>query len=542
MERSMRNKALVGAFFLLVLAPSLYVMFLSAGMPHFGRLQDDGLYWLCAKSRSQGHGYRIPSLPGEPFQTKYPPLFPLLLSLVWRIFPASPGNLAAASVMNWLFLPLMLLLSWRLFSEFGLGRLQAYILLLLIGWSPAVAYLSSTLMSEMMFACLLLLSLHFAETAGNERSAGWTSFVAGLLGGGALLTKTAAIPIVLTAPLCLLIRGQRRRAGFFLGGILLLALPWVIWVQTHRSGARDVVTLYYTNYVGYFLSTFTLARLPSMLWRNASGLFAGIGGLVAVNTNDAQWLKIVCRTLAILSSLGLFRLARRTGRLQHVAFGAAYFLTLLLWHFPPNERFVLPVLPIILMGLSEELVLLGGLVRNSFRTPAIGQRAVAVLLVTLFLGLCATAMWADGVAYLRYFPQFFASERAQLAEDRNLYSWIVANTPPDALFLAYRDTRLALWTERHAIRLIVPPKLYYDGNKAETDRYFRSLPEFARRQGVTHVVVSATDSYSLDVPDIGLPIVEKLTSTDKRFHLRFGSERVALYEIDYNGAPSARLP
>jgi hypothetical protein len=538
MEHSMRDKAVLAAVFLLALAPSLYVMSLSTGVPHLGGLEDDGIYWLCAKSLAQDHGYRILSLPGEPFQTKYPPLFPLLLSLVWRIWPAAPGNLAAGAALVWVFLPLVLLVSWRLFSQYGLGKLRACTLILLMGWSPIVAYLCSTLMAEMMFACLLLLALHFAENAANPSSAGWTPIAASLLAGVAFLTKTAAIPLLVTVPLCLLVRGQRRRAGLFLGGLLLFVLPWAIWVRTHRAGGGDVVTVYYTDYVGYQLQNVTLSRLPSLLGANAEGVLAGIGGLVVANTNEAQWLRIICRILAIVSIWGLFRLARRTGRLQHVTFTAGYLLTLLLWHFKSNERFVLPVLPVLLMGLCEAIVLLGGLVRNSFRTPAIAQRTIATGFTALFLVLCVTTVWAGGAAYLRYFPRFFESERTQLAEDRRLYAWIAANTPPYALFLAYKDTQLALWAGRPAIRVIVPPTLFYDRDRAAKERYFLSLPDFVRRHGVSYVVVSATDRYLWDVPDIGLPIIEKITSTDNRFRLRYRSERVALYEIIYEGAKS----
>ena len=42
-----------------------------------------------AKSIAEGHGHSIPSLPGAPAQTKYPPLFPMLLSIVWWISPHS---------------------------------------------------------------------------------------------------------------------------------------------------------------------------------------------------------------------------------------------------------------------------------------------------------------------------------------------------------------------------------------------------------------------------------------------------------------------
>jgi hypothetical protein len=128
----------------------------------------------------------------------------------------------------------------------------------------------------------------------------------------------------------------------------------------------------------------------------------------------------------------------------------------------------------------------------------------------------------------------FDDERKQLADDRRLHDWIARNTAPDAVFLDYRDTRLALATGRHAIRLIVPPLLYYDGDRRATDAYFRSLPDFASRHRITHVVLAANDAYSLEQPDTGRPIVETVLTTDSRFRLLYRSDRTALYEFRAN--------
>src|SRR6266705_2321119 len=59
----------------------------------FGAYHDDGIYVTTAKALATGQGYRIISLPYEPSQTKYPPFYPLLLSLIWRAYPHFPQNL-----------------------------------------------------------------------------------------------------------------------------------------------------------------------------------------------------------------------------------------------------------------------------------------------------------------------------------------------------------------------------------------------------------------------------------------------------------------
>ena len=66
---------------------------ISMFLPSAGMFHDDGLYVVTARALAEGQGYRIISLPGSPLQTKYPILFPWLLSLIWRLAPAFPGNL-----------------------------------------------------------------------------------------------------------------------------------------------------------------------------------------------------------------------------------------------------------------------------------------------------------------------------------------------------------------------------------------------------------------------------------------------------------------
>ena len=67
---------------------------------------------MAGKALAQSSGYRILSLPGEPYQTKYPPLYPLLLSAAWRIDTIYPANLPIALLLSWLGLPVVLLLAY----------------------------------------------------------------------------------------------------------------------------------------------------------------------------------------------------------------------------------------------------------------------------------------------------------------------------------------------------------------------------------------------------------------------------------------------
>ena len=88
--------------------PSAYLAWTLRTMPHLGFYHDDSIYWVSARSLAMGDGYRIESLPGQPYQTKYPPLYPALLAGIWKINPQFPANLPLATLFAWLLLPLFL--------------------------------------------------------------------------------------------------------------------------------------------------------------------------------------------------------------------------------------------------------------------------------------------------------------------------------------------------------------------------------------------------------------------------------------------------
>src|SRR5690242_4694457 len=53
----------------------------------FGLTGDDAIYFSSARAIASGAGYVLPSLPGTPPATKYPILYPWILSWVWRWNP-----------------------------------------------------------------------------------------------------------------------------------------------------------------------------------------------------------------------------------------------------------------------------------------------------------------------------------------------------------------------------------------------------------------------------------------------------------------------
>ena len=117
-----------------------------------------------AQSIAHGQGYRIPSLPENPYQTKYPPLFPAYLSLAWMLNPSFPGNLATATVLVWPWLALFLALAWMLYRQDGFPPARALLLTAALGLSPYMVLFGSLMLRAskrvgLAVALLLLLAM-----------------------------------------------------------------------------------------------------------------------------------------------------------------------------------------------------------------------------------------------------------------------------------------------------------------------------------------------------------------------------------------------
>src|SRR6266478_264625 len=161
-ELSLRSLAPVIALIALCL-PSLLFVWHNRDVPHFGILQDDGLYLIGGKALAHGSGYRILSLPGEPYQTKYPPLYPLLLSGAWRMNLSYPLNLPVALMLSWLSLPVVVLLAylWCVRQRFPIP--VTWLVVALFALNPYVLFFVSNLGSETLFMVFLFGAILVAE-------------------------------------------------------------------------------------------------------------------------------------------------------------------------------------------------------------------------------------------------------------------------------------------------------------------------------------------------------------------------------------------
>ena len=521
----MVRKTLAFGVVLLVLAPAAHLAWVAREMPHFGHLHDDSIYFVCAKSLAEGRGYRILSLPAEPYQTKYPPLWPLVLAAIWKLDPRFPENLRWGMALAWMMLPAFVALAWRWFRRSGFSPGTSAALCAAITLSPCVIVLSAGMMSDLVFSVALLAAILAIESAGRGT---WRALAAAALAAIAYLMKTAALPLIVAGPLWLVLRKKYRAAVVMFAAMLPAVAAWMLWSRAHMSHARDLVSLYYTDYLGYQVLNVTWRDLPVVMWKNLDGVFAGIAELLIFDLATTPFGMHLARFLAIVVIAGTVRFACRRGMTAYHWFALMYTAILLVWHFPPNNRFLLPLFPLLLAGLAIELSNLAGVVRSAWPRGASTRILSSAIAAGVAAIVCCGAV-ANSRAIFRDIPGIVNQHRAVLASNRAAFTWI-AQHAPSGNFYAYDDPAFYLYTGRHAVSLPVAPQPFYREDREAVLRPFRAMPIFARVQHIDYFLFTAAD-FHRDLPEAERAEVRRILANDPHLTLLYQSPLSSVLEL-----------
>ena len=346
-------------------------------MPQFGELHDDSIYYIGAKSLAETQSYTLSSLPGEPSQTKFPPLYPLLLSVAWKLDPSFPHNLATAAWISWLAWPALLVALAFYCPRFGFTAGRTWILLIVMAVNPFCILFSGRLVSELLFTALLVVALLLIDRAAEADAGHIVASAAGVVAGLAYLTRTAGIVLIASGFLFLWLQRQRARGLTFACAMLPFILAWTLWSRFHQLPTKDPALIYYTNYLAGYLNNMSLANLPLFAWKNLDGLLSGLGSLILPQVLEVGFLKILAQLIAVAMIAGVVRMVRRGYGLNYALFAIPSCLILIIWHFPPNERLVLPLFPLALAGLIVELEHFFRLMGKGLKHAEMSQRVVA---------------------------------------------------------------------------------------------------------------------------------------------------------------------
>lgn len=522
-----RPAGLILLLFLLI--PSAACLWQFSDLPRFGDLHDDSLYFASAKSLAEGGGYRVENLPGEPAQTKYPPLYPLLLSIAWRWGGQFPHNLPVAAWISWLALPAILVQLARLYPQWGVSAGRTWMLLMLFAVNPYVILFSTQLLSELPFLALVLAVTLLMERAVKGSTA--AALMAGAAGGLAYLTRSAGLAILVAGVVYLWpLRKQRRNAWLFASSMLPFVAGWTIWARLHQLSTDDPALLFYLDYFRYQIYSVSFSNLHLFLWKNIDGFLWGLGGLFIPQIVNSLFLKILAEVVAIAAISGVVRLARRGYAQFHALFAVTTAALLVVWHFPPNERFALPIFPLALAGLLTEVEHLVGMLRTGLRHRDVGQRIVAaglaVVLTCVLAGSLVMQFLMDGT----FLPADTRQHRLENIRRLSLYSWIQTKTPADASFLAAEPGLLFLYTGHHAMSNPLPPALWYRQDQAAIVRWMADVVPFAHEHGLTHFLFAGVDARQ-GIGDEDRKAIEEAIRSNRDLIPEYQTESETVYRI-----------
>jgi hypothetical protein len=499
----------------------LYLLYLAWLQPqrYFGSYHDDALYFSSAQALAQGRGYIMPSLPGAPRQTKYPVLYPWLLSWIWKWDPSFPRNLVPAVRMTAVFGCWSLIAAFQLLRKLnGIGDWPALLLVSLCAFQPQFLLLSGFVLSDVPFMALVLTGAVVADSAMRLGSRIWLGVAAGALAGLSVLMRPVGIAVVagvFATAVCR--RTYRQGLVFCLATTPFLAA--VLWFSGSHSWHYGAATggpalapgwrqtwAFYTSYAEYWKLTVPgpLAFLR-MLGVNLDVLLTG--------PTTYFFVPVVRRTselgivLSAVLAAGILAGVIRQGRKQewkpiHFVF-PFYAAVIVLWNYPIIDRFLIWLLPLFYAGVWLEGKHLLSMVLTTFRSarpPA--EKLLAGAVGLSLLALAGTAAW-DYLDGFRPLLRAMGERRAaMLAEKTQVYDWLQQNTDPQTRVVTYDDVSLYLFAGRQAIRPIqFSVEWYYTKDARVLERDLAHFTDTARQIGARYWVISDDDDIGMILGD-----------------------------------------
>ncbi|HET9423987.1 MAG TPA: hypothetical protein VFO55_01345 [Gemmatimonadaceae bacterium] len=423
-----------------VVAAAALAAGLTVAQPYaVGVFHDDGAYAILAKSIAEGHGFRFLHLPGDPMAVHYPPGYPLLLAVLWWVFPEFPANVPVLLAANALFLGAIALgvqhfatrvLGWKPFAAAGAALVATLSLPLLL--------LSGIMVSEPLFAAVLFSVLAIAEGMVRRGRPRWHFLVFGLACGGLALIRTHGLALPAAAVVLLMWRRRWVEAAVCAGGVVIALAPWQVWQAMYATQLPEALEGSYGSYVGWFIEGLRHdGFLPRTLATNAREMSALVSGRFAFSDRGVAAALGSIMAVAVVA-FGAWRAFARAP--VTVTFAAIYLAIVMLWPYTP-WRFVFGVWPLFVLFIGETL---------RFGLGGVRQRRPAAIMALAAGTIVAAGVVAREAGAMRAKAWAMPGRTATQQTVPSLV-WIVRNTRPEDLVASEAAELVFLYTGRRSV-------------------------------------------------------------------------------------------
>ncbi len=450
-----------------------------------GLYTDDAWYVLLGKALATGHGFTLINSPSPGiFPSLYPPAYPFLLSLIWRLNPQFPQNvwmLKSVSIIAMAGAGIAVYLYLRRLRD--LSHYQSLGIALAAVTCPAMVFLlTSNVLSEGVFTLATVLTLVAAEQA--VRTCGkkmWSyTLLSAALASFAYLTRSIALALIIAVFVYLLRERLIRLAVFFALGIVLFVGPWKFYAMAHaptpvqlaeQGGyiSQNYSTQFWQRKASVISSGWiTAADLPHRVWRNLvkiTGHSIEVVILGAFHQDDADEdaLGIGSFILSALVIAGVILAVRERVTLLEI-YVALTIMIIVLWPWDPL-RFVLPLSPFVIYYLFRGVRGLYDLLQR--RQPPSNLQVQAIVLASVIWCLVALNTFGNVRRSMAlHGPQDGHPEQNLIFdESRKMLIWAREHLPDNAVIASDNPALVYLFTGRRTISSDEPDKNVDKWNK-----------------------------------------------------------------------------
>ena len=421
-----------------------------------GAFHDDAIYVILGRALATGAGYRYLNLPGAPHATHYPPGYPALLAVLWRMAPRFPENVLVFERANACLLAVAAVVGYSLVRRATHLSSWGAALVAIAGTAavPSLA-LATVILSESLFLAVLLAALVACEavvTANADAPDRWNAtgpIVAGLLCGAVGLVRTVGI-VVVPAAIAVCVLRRRPRRALMLGLVAtVIVLPWQLWVWQHSAELAPVLQGEYGSYGGWLTGALGRHGL-GFAFRTAQQNVSGIVTMLEIQFAPrlpvaVKWLALAAS--AVLAVAGLIRMAR-TAPVTAV-FAVLYAGEVVFWPFPPF-RFVWAVWFVVVLVLTA-----GGVEMWEWRPRARSSAGLAALRSArglVLAGACVVALGTGWYNVLGFRGHWWNTMQESLSVKMNVpLAWLAAHPALPGVVASDQEPAFYLYAGRTGV-------------------------------------------------------------------------------------------